>query len=815
MSYYRYLLEIMKAVEDHSVGRPIENPDELREKCKILLGEEPTEPDPRKLLEILGPEKPQPEMTNIARSVKDWFRPISPPIDELPYDVSSDLLRAKTFSRLSPIAVLGLLVGAGAASYILKDQPNAFIINVWLLVYLTMGIARIIWSAYVKRTDLSAVQGAFHSKMITIIAASFGLAWGVLLLLSGDLDFGPKTLGLMLVSLGMLSGGVTVYYVKPAAGAIFTTLLGVPLIWVCYKFMPELGILAALYVGWILAALRAHEGQFTETLLAMTALHEQKENLEVGLRGASSAARQWIWVCDENLRLQDCESGLAAAFGRKVEACNGSRLIELISGHTQDFDQNAQIEAVGMQLQLHKSFKNIKIVVDAEREVKRWVLSGVARSNRDGSFAGYKGVIRAIDTAEATDNIREIDENTKLPTYSWLQPHVEDALSAAQLTRGHCALVVVTLKNAIDFSANGIRSFSATLSDIADVLRFSIPGNIVAYAGRDRFIILLRNIEDKDEVKKMLESLRADLCGVFAESVIKPEFAMGVALGPTNNETVSLFRENAETALSGAMEDRFDAIHFYQPRNRKLVSVEAVVAAILPAMEEQTIRLRYDAVFDVAKRTATMLRIKLCWDHFRLGIIPQDTVLSVISDPDLRRSFSDYVVHILLRSALSTANGAAVALPSAFLDLSDNDLISKLRTASTMTSSQPSSINIIISAEEASMPVIALLAASGFRIGMDIVADEPLNDVSKHVSSVWVVSNGRPPEVGNVDLSALNIENIIAIDASELGQHGVYEKHGYTAISGMSSTCDMSADEASFFTSLADQSKNSRVLRAG
>lgn len=809
MTYYSDLLDIMHALEAHGARKPIERPAELISKCRAILADEPHEIEATKLLAILtadGSEDGQSRHESTSL----------PPVDDSRREALINNLRVQTFSRLARPAAIGLLIGALAVNYVLRNDQSAIALNIWVGAFVAISVLRMIWASKHYKRDLAPEQAALHSNVIIVIAAAFGCLWGALPLLPGIATTGTPAIVLIIAETTVLASSVTIYHVRPPASTLFAVLIGLPLIWACYQYEPVMGIVAVLYLIWLMVSIKAHEGQFTQTITALRALHEERDNLELALRGTSHETRQWIWSCDSQLRLQDCDPGLAKALQTTMKAANGKPLVDLLAGSTLASSENAQLEALVMQLQLHRSFSGVTLNINSDNNPRRWIISAVARNTIEDEFSGYKGVIRALDLSFDPSQTQYHDDDSRLPGYSWLHPHIEGAIAAAAISNTHCALIQLGFLNADEVSnTRGIVGFEASFSRIADTIKASKPDALCAHLGRERFLILLPYVPSKGDAQEYATAILNALDAEFRRDETPPAFIAGIALS-RNQTTTSIIKEQADTAYSGAVPNSSQRMRFYQLRRAQPISIDAALTALGPALRDQHIRLRYDAVFDVENRAATFLRLHLSWDHYNLGPIDENTIIRMVMGRDDHHNLSNYVIHTCLRAALRVANGATVALPASFIDMNDPKIQHKLANAAASAAAKPSQIKILIADPQTSQDQITKLGMAGLRIG-SILNDPSMLPSMKNgfISSIWMPAETLKHRDERVKGLPAQIRDVIATDAKSLVEHDEHASLGFTAITGMARTNQMSGDEATFFTSLAVHTTRPSMKKAG
>ena len=472
----------------------------------------------------------------------------------------------------------------------------------------------------------SRIRAALPRRVANLIlAAAAGTAWAVL----PALLYGPAQGGARLVLLaatvavptaGLLTGPVrwlAPAFVLPAvAGGVWAVLAaGGP-------SGVALALLQVAVGGLVLAATRRDAVPVATPVAQVAARRAQDDLVDLLLEGATSAAGDWFWACDEELCLNGDLDRFAVIAGRSGLA--GTRLASLL------FEGTPGAIAIGDALAARAPFRDIVVEAGGLRAAPAWWrLSGKPAFDEQGRFAGYHGLgsdVTALREAQARiAHLATHDGLTGLANRETFQAHAARACAAATAGAAVRALLVLDLDGFKQVNDDlGHAQGDALLAAVAATLvRVAPKDAVVARLGGDEFAILY-----VPTVASCPEALaRAIIKAVSAPFTLDKHQArigasIGIALAPEHAVLPRDLARKADLALyraKGAGRGRH--VVFVEAYEREREEKARLEADIGLALERDEFTLHYQPLLDIAAARVGSLEALIRWDSPTRGAV--------------------------------------------------------------------------------------------------------------------------------------------------------------------------------------------------
>lgn len=171
------------------------------------------------------------------------------------------------------------------------------------------------------------------------------------------------------------------------------------------------------------------------------------------------------------------------------------------------------------------------------------------------------------------------------------------------------------------------------LTVVAQRLSASIrEGDALARLGGDEFVLLLPRIRHPEDAartaRKILDTLSAPV--VLDEHQLNPSVSIGIALYPTDGESIETLLKHADTAMYSAKEAGRNTYHFFTPEmNARALDRMMLENGLRRALERSDLEVHYQAQIDGASGQLVGAEALLRWRHPELGQIPPDRFIPV------------------------------------------------------------------------------------------------------------------------------------------------------------------------------------------
>ncbi len=733
---------------------------------------------------------------------------------------SAETQRLRAFSRLTPAAALGVLVGAVACAALLWDAEHAWIAKLWLGCFILVVLVRVRLARRMRRRLATKTIHADDLTNLLLLNVAFGVLWGALLLAVPHLDQShDAVLPVVFVGACVMSGALTTYFVIPRASPTYAALVGVPLIYAGATHSAVIGLLAAVYAAWTVVSAMVHERLYTDSVDRTQALIAERDKLDTALEAAPSGAGGWLWKTDADLRLRDVDSNFAERIGAGPEALTGRPFLDVF-GDDRRRTTGGPLTALGVTLALRKPFHGVRIISHDGRQLHHWEVSGSPRFDDGGVFIGYQGVFGETEAAQPVPRALDdyADDLTGMPPLWALRPRIEEALLKAQHGRALCAATLIALDGLDQLPKLAPRRATLLLiAEAATRLRALAGANAVAYLGSGRFLLFCDDLLRVDELVDHACDVVAKLSGRYdLDGAGYPVIRAlgGIALGPVESASSTVLLEHASSALGEAYREK-DAVHVYRRRStRPVASVDELRAGLHTALKTNALFPRYSLVLDIGTRRPVALHIEPVWESAQFGRVDAKMIEQVATDMVTRRWLSDFAVGRLVPEGWPVAGSADLCLDAALLDLGDSGLKAKLAVAASISRAPQTVIEVVV--EEPAFdqqPRAAALDLAGPAILLGLrgtAAVEREAPLAQPVTSVWLpaASADLASAIARVKATFPNLRRIVAEGVEDLGALERLAALGFTAFAGLPPLTRVTADEVTAFT-LPDKSRRS------
>ena len=257
-------------------------------------------------------------------------------------------------------------------------------------------------------------------------------------------------------------------------------------------------------------------------------------------------------------------------------------------------------------------------------------VSGEPIRDRDGGFAGYRGVGRDITLQKSAEAriqyLAAHDALTGLPNRVQFSQLLNVAILSARRYKRQFALFFIDLDRfKIINDTLGHAAGDILLKEISSRLGLCIrASDIVARLGGDEFVMLIQEVTQGDQVAAIARKV---LAAVFKSVTIMGQecrvtASIGICMYPAHAEDEPALMQNADIAMYLAKEMGKNNFQFYS-RDIKKQSLERLTmeADLRRALEREEFFLHFQAKLDLATETITSVEALVRWQHPERGIV--------------------------------------------------------------------------------------------------------------------------------------------------------------------------------------------------
>ena len=331
---------------------------------------------------------------------------------------------------------------------------------------------------------------------------------------------------------------------------------------------------------------------------------------------------------------------------------------------------------------------------DADGEWRFLSFSGEPVTDRDGCFAGYRGIARDItQSRRAEERIRRLahfDELTGLPNRTMFMHTLQRAFSLAQRRNKQFALFFIDLdrfKNIND--SLGHEAGDRLLQDVAQRLRHHLrESDTVARLGGDEFVVLVEDCAEPRELTAIAQNILGAVGRPYVLSGHEYHVtgSMGISTYPADGLDPAALLKNADIAMYLAKDRGKNNFQFYSAQqNGHSFERLALESALGHALERREFLLHYQPKVDIRSGRIVGAEALLRWNHPDLDLVAPSQFIPLAEETGLIVPIGHWVLRTACaQSALWRSEGLPwmrVAVNLSARQFTDDRLIADIEVA--------------------------------------------------------------------------------------------------------------------------------------
>ncbi|MFO1323471.1 MAG: EAL domain-containing protein [Burkholderiales bacterium] len=378
-----------------------------------------------------------------------------------------------------------------------------------------------------------------------------------------------------------------------------------------------------------------------EDITARKLAEEQLGRSESRFRSLLALSSDWYWEQDADLRFTEVSGmdperdrvGVAQFLGRSG------------LGHETFDPGDAELARYRAQTEARQPFRDVTHTIrDVDGELRFLSFSGEPVFDRDGNFAGYRGIARDVtQSRRAEERIRRLahfDELTGLPNRTMFMHTLQRAFSLAQRRGKQFALFFIDLdrfKNIND--SLGHEAGDRLLQDVAHRLRSHLrESDTVARLGGDEFVVLVEDSITPRELNAIAQNILNAVARPYllSGSEYHVTGSIGIATYPADGLDPAALLKNADIAMYLAKDHGKNNFQFYSAQqNAHSFERPAMESALRHALEREEFVLHYQPKIAIGSGQIVGVEALLRWNHPDLAVVAPSQFIPLAEETGL------------------------------------------------------------------------------------------------------------------------------------------------------------------------------------
>jgi len=376
-------------------------------------------------------------------------------------------------------------------------------------------------------------------------------------------------------------------------------------------------------------------------------IEKNEDRYKLALEGANDA----IWEIDLKTKEFFSSDKFSDITGYDIKSITSSEyLINLIVEEYRDIALNDFNNYISGKTLNYLSRLRIKFNGGGEK----WVLvRGKCLRNKDGVATKISGSITDIstqkDSEEKIKKLKYFDILTDIPNRQSFINSLENEIIKLRYTDIKNAVLFIDLDNFKEINDTSGHDYGdEILKNVAILFKESIgDSDLVSRVGGDEFFILMKNIENNEQISCLCERLQRLLKDevIIDDKHVYISASIGITILPDDGDQTSIILKNADTALYSAKQSGKAKCAFF---NRSMSDVVLrrveIEKGLRDAMKNNELEIYYQPQIDIINNKIKGFEALLRWNSSDLGRICPSEFIPIAEQSGLLIPMGDWII---------------------------------------------------------------------------------------------------------------------------------------------------------------------------
>lgn len=630
--------------------------------------------------------------------------------------------------NMTIVLMLANLLNAAVVMMSFRASDSTGILAIWgFCIVFVSGIGFLAQLRSRKHMAL-AVRSETAIEQFARAASVNGLIWAIapIIVMNIEDPHGQMVMGIVLSGV-MFAGAFLLSRIPEAAFSFIIPVAIGTVISMQFQQDPNfhyVSILALVYLGLLMLAVRWSHRQYVEQYLSELAIKEQSQLIGLLLRDFEESTSDWLWQTDKEGILQELPWAMAGDKNQFDMMSNGLLLADLF----QDTEGRTVLQT---SLVGHQGFRDVVVQICVADQECWWSITGKPIFEED-LFVGFRGVASDITQSKEIEDrvayMAHYDGLTGLPNRMTMHERLEKRLRVPPKKGISRAVLWLDLDNFKWVNDTlGHPAGDELLQKVSGRLSGLCKGDdVVARIGGDEFAVIIERPDEElnaflDETIETL-SRQYDVWG----STVNCSASVGVRLLDAFSLDANLLLKHADLALYQAKESgKANWCMFTTDLDERARARLQIEADLNHALENNEMRVFFQPLVDATSHKMVGCETLIRWQHPTRGLVFPGEFIEHAEECGLITRMGDWIIRAALSEARKLPDDVRISINISPLQIHSASLVSTIVNALATNGIDPSRLEleitetVLMSDTDFTLKRLHQLKDLGVRIALD------------------------------------------------------------------------------------------------
>ena len=385
--------------------------------------------------------------------------------------------------------------------------------------------------------------------------------------------------------------------------------------------------------------------------------HQRAENEMRKLTGAIEQSTDAVMICNAQGIIEYVNSGFVRMTGYSKDEALGNRPSLLKSDRHDDSFYGVLWDTISLGDVFQDVFINKRKDGSLYYEEKSITPLKNERGVVEHFISTGKDITEQMQTRERLHHLSQHDLLTGLPNRMLFNDRLEQAIPRARRSGSTLAVLLVDMDRFKNINETlGFDCGDHMLQAVGGRLLSSTrDGDTVARLGDDEFAIILEDVQQRDDIPKVIEKIISSLSKAYYidDHELFVTSSIGASVYPGDGEQPELLVQNADVAIHHAKESGSNNYRFYESKmNAESLYRLNLESSLRKALEREEFFLLYQPQIDLDTHEIIGFEALLRWAHPELGIVSPIEFIPLLEETGMIQQVGRWVLRQACRACM-------------------------------------------------------------------------------------------------------------------------------------------------------------------